>query len=69
MPEGGGGGSTLTGVYHLHYTIKVSVIKVSVQTLCLTNIKATAVFERCLHYQIPGSKYTLITESVIVCRQ
>ena len=48
------------------YTIKVSVIEVSVQTLCWTNIKATAVFERYLHNHIPESKYTLITETVIV---
>ncbi len=43
-------------VFHINlkrpvYTIKVSVIEVS---------------ERCLHYQIPGSKYTFITETVIV---
>ena len=48
------------------YTIKVSVIEIWGQTLCWTNIKATAVFERCSHYQIPWSKYTLITETVIV---
>ncbi len=36
-------------------------LKHCVQTLCWTNMKATAVFERCLHYQTPVSKYTLIT--------